>query len=350
MDGGTSAMINAHLCWIESNGHERTCGRVVVRPAFSLIELLVVVAIVGVLTAIILPAVQASRGAARRTQCVNNLRQLAIAAQTFHASREHFPPGLHQYLATSAPRYRGTSMFTRLLPYLEQGTLLTDWDFNEPLHNTLGGEQSRSATVIGLLVCPSDIIVQNPIPVGDRYFGLTSYGGNGGSRSYFPDWATADGIFHTTGPASRPKAHQLPVNLGMIRDGASNTILLGERSHADENFESFVALGWTDSLRHLGRWAAIGGHKRIADVTMSAFAPLNYRLPVDAARRQSANPPLGGSRDFEVYEDRRFCAFGSEHSGGANFAYADASVRFLDESLNHELLKALCTRAGGEPH
>ena len=316
---------------------------------FTLIELLISIAIIGSLIAILLPAVQASREQQRRTQCASHLRQLAIAAQVYHGHHERFPSGLHQFEAASPPRYRGTSLFTYLLPQLEQGNLLTDWDFAAPMQNTEGGESASSAAVIDLFLCPSDVVFQNPVDVAGRFFGITSYGGNGGTRSYYPDFATTDGVFHTTGPASRPKPHQVPVNLGMIRDGASNTILFGERSHRDANLESFADMNWTESLRYLGRWAAIGGHKRIADVTMSGFAPLNYRLPFCYADRLHVDPPLETSCAFERFEDLRICAFGSEHPGGATFAFADGSVRFLDEALPVSILRSLCTRAGGEP-
>jgi prepilin-type N-terminal cleavage/methylation domain-containing protein/prepilin-type processing-associated H-X9-DG protein len=315
---------------------------------FTLIELLVVIAVIGTLIGLLLPAVQAARGAARRTQCASNLRQLAIAAQTYHASREHFPAGLHQFEVSSPPRFRGTSLFTYLLPYLEQGNLLSDWDYEAPLRNTVGGPASRSAQVIDILLCPADVMLQNPIPVGDACFGMTSYGGNGGTRSYYPDLATADGLFHTTGPASQPKPNQVPVTLAMIRDGASNTILCGERRHDDANWETFAAMQWTESLTYLGRWAAIGGRKRIADVTMSGWAPINYQLPFDFAHRHQADPPLESSRAFQPYEDLRICSFGSAHAGGANFAFADGSLRFLADSLTPTLLQSLCTRAGGE--
>lgn len=177
---------------------------------------------------------------------------------------------------------------------------------------------------------------------------MTSYGGNGGTRSYHPTEATCDGMFHTTGPASDPEPNQRPVSLSTVSDGTSQTILLGERSHTGPNLETFVAVYWAESLKYLGRWAAIGGRKRIGDVTMSAFAPLNYRIPFDYGNRGQADPPPASVLDFEIYEDRRKCAFGSSHSKGANFAFVDGSVRFLEESLPLDTLRALCSRNGHE--
>ncbi len=319
------------------------------RRAFTLVELLVVTAIIGTLMALLLPAVQASREAARRVKCANHLKQLALAAHGYHVARGTFPPGLEQVEVAASPRYRGTSVMTYLLPHLEQGNLLQDWDYEAPLQNTEGGRSARSATVLPVLLCPSEPIAENPVVISGRYYGMTNYGGNGGRRSYYPDSATCDGIFHTTGPASHPEPDQQPVSEAMVRDGGSNTVLFGERSRRDRNLETFAGFHWAESPKYLGRWAAIGGRKRIADVTMSAWVPINYQTPVSYQRRHEADPPLRNSRDFEIYEDRRKCAFGSSHPHGANFALVDGSVRFLRESLPLETLRALCTRSGGEP-
>ena len=315
---------------------------------FTLIELLVVIAIIGVLIAMLLPAVQAARGAARRMQCSNRLRQLSLAACNYHGSHATFPPGLNQFEVKWSPRFRGTSLFTFLFPYFEQGNVLVGWDYGYPLKNTEGGADARSARALPELLCPSDIIQANPVVVSGRYYGMTSYGGNGGLRSYHPNSATCDGIFHTTGPASCPQPEQQPVRLALVTDGTSSTILFGERSHRDLNLDTFAVVHWADPLEFLGRWAAIGGRRRIGDVAMSAFAPVNYQIPVDYDNRHLANPPIGSSTDFELYEDRRKCAFGSSHPGGANFALADGSVRFISETIPLPTLQALATRNGHE--
>lgn len=316
---------------------------------FTLVELLVVIAIIGVLLALLLPAVQSARGAARRSQCANNLHQLAVAAHNYHAAKREFPHGLYQFEVSASPRFRGTSLFTYLLPFFEEGQLLAGWDYEYPLKNSDGGAAAKTATVLQVLLCPSDAIEKNPVDVAGRWYGLTSYGGNGGTRSVQPNFSLADGLFHTTGPASEPQPNQRPVKLKDVADGASHTLLLGERSHRDPNLATFIYQAWGESIDYLGRWAAIGGRQRIGDVTMSAYAPINYRIPFSYDNRAGANPPANSSQDFAEYLDRRTGAYGSEHAGGANFALADGSVRFVSETLPQNVLLELSTRAGGEP-
>jgi prepilin-type N-terminal cleavage/methylation domain-containing protein/prepilin-type processing-associated H-X9-DG protein len=318
------------------------------RPGFSLVEVLVVVGILAALTAVLLPAIQAARGAGRRMQCSNRLRQIALAAIEYHGSQRSYPPGLQQSQFSTAPQYRGTSLFVYLLPYLDRAAAVEDWDANDPMNNTRGGLNARTAAVLPELICPDDHIARNPMEKAGRYYGMTSYGGNGGTRSYDPDYATLDGMFHTTGPASLPHAGQEAVRQETVYDGSSHTLFFGERSHDDRNFETFAASGWTDSLDSVGTWSAVGGRKRIADVTMSAHAPINYRLPFSYAARASADPAAGNAAAFACYEDLRLCAWGSSHAGGANFAMVDGSLRFLRDGLAMEVLRALSTRNGGE--
>ncbi len=309
------------------------------RRGFTLVELLVVIAIIGILIALLLPAVQAAREAARRTQCTNNLRQIAIAGHNYHDSHKTFPPGLNQFKFKTDPKHRGNSLFVFLFPYMEQENVVSGWDHGDPLNNTAGGLQAPTATIVDMLICPSDLIVENPVETQWGYFGLTSYGGNGGTQSYYPDFATVDGIFHLTGPGSLPDADQQPVKIAAVKDGTSLTLFFGERSHFDPLFDQLNVKN-TPPMAQVGIWAAIGGKRRIAEVTMSAFERINYRVPLDALS-SGAYPP-------EYYHDRRMCAFGSSHPGAANFALVDASVRFLAETMPLGTLRALSTRAGGE--
>ncbi|MGC4007270.1 MAG: DUF1559 domain-containing protein [Pirellulales bacterium] len=317
-----------------ANHHRRTL-------AFTLVELLVVIAIVGLLIALLLPAIQATRESARRTQCTNQLRQLGLASTNFLDARKHYPPGVEQRFFNTAVTYRGVSVFAFLLPFLEEQNVLVRWDYADPINNANQGANSNTAVVIPLLICPSDAMDENPVASKNNwYYALTSYGGNGGSRSFAPQLTTADGMFHTTGPASEPVVDQKSVRVKQVTDGLSKTILFGERSHVDLNYKTFNDAGQGEPLREQGWWGASTSRKMIGHVTMSAYAPLNYRLPYAVGSPEAT----GFANDV----DRRVCAFGSEHSGGAVFCFGDVSTRFMDDSIEQATLRAFCTRAGAE--
>jgi prepilin-type N-terminal cleavage/methylation domain-containing protein/prepilin-type processing-associated H-X9-DG protein len=322
------------------------------RPGFTLIELLVVIAIIAILIGLLLPAVQKVREAAARIQCANNLKQLGLAAHNYHGDNGQFPPGVYQLSFAAAPKYRGVTLFVYLLPYLEQNNLFRGWDMTNPLNNTAGGASARTATVLKVLVCPSDTITQNPIVSGGLYYALTSYGGNGGSRSYDPQDATDDGIFFVIGPGSQTAPNGSPIRIADVTDGLSNTLLFGERSHFDPNYDSFVAAFGSsgpslEPIEMVGWWASSGGRVAAGDVTLSAFAPLNYRIPQTYANRTSLSPPVTNAASFSPYNDLRICAFGSNHTGGANFCLADGSIRFIRNGIPAATLQALAVRNDG---
>jgi prepilin-type N-terminal cleavage/methylation domain-containing protein len=324
------------------------------RRAFTLVELLVVIAIIGVLVLLLLPAVQAARESSRRTRCTNQVRQLALAGHNFHDASGRFPAGVYQLSFAGAPRFRGVTLFVRLLPYLEQANLAQGWDEEDPLNNTIGGTSSKTATKLPVLMCPSDLVPQNPIDSGSgRVYGLTSYGGNGGSRSYGPQFATNDGNFFVIGPGSQTSPSGQAVRMPEVVDGLSNTILFGERSHTDKSHDSFAASvsapsgQFINPLGTVGWWGSSGGRLAGGDVTMSAYAPINYRVPLPFGS-PGLVPPASDFNSYQFYNDRRMCAFGSSHPGGANFASADGSTKFLRDSLSLLDLQRLCVKDDGQ--
>jgi prepilin-type N-terminal cleavage/methylation domain-containing protein/prepilin-type processing-associated H-X9-DG protein len=319
------------------------------RIGFTLIELLVVIAIIAVLIGLLLPAVQKVREAAARSKCMNNLKQLAVAAHNYHGAYEKFPPGVNQLSFAATPKYRGVTLFVYLAPFMEQDNLTKDWNLTDPLVNTqlpAPGPTAKTATLVPILLCPSDVIDgPNPVDSGsNRWYVLTSYGGNGGSRSYDPAAAANDGILFVIGPGSQTAPTGQPVRFGDVTDGLSNTALFGERSHVDPNNDAVAAVvvppigQFINPMGQVGWWANSGGRLAAGDVTMSAFAPLNYRVP--------ANPPTAYAQYFPLYE-QRVNAFGSQHTGGANFALADGSVRFVRDSIDATSLRRLCVRNDG---
>jgi prepilin-type processing-associated H-X9-DG protein len=186
-----------------------------------------------------------------------------------------------------------------------------------------------------------------------RWYGLTSYAGNGGSRSYDPQLATNDGIFGVIGPGSQTAPNGASIRLGDIHDGTSNTVLFGERSHFDPNHDSFAANlsppsgQYLNPMGKIGWWANSGGRLAAGDVTLSAYAPLNFRVPANYDNRANMVPPVADYNTYLYYYERRMCAYGSNHSRGANFALADGSVKFISDALPQITLQQLCVRDDG---
>ena len=295
------------------------------RKAFTLVELLVVIAIIGILVALLLPAIQAAREAARRTSCINNLKQLALATQNYHDTHRAFPAGGFNWSTPpgqpNPPKYRNVSLFVLMLPQIEQGPLSASWDFNDPWQNVLAG---RAATILDTLICPSDYLLSKiAVDNNGRQFGMTSYGGNGGVQSYQPANATRDGIFYMNSA----------VRIADIVDGASTTLLFGERYHRDVDYD--LNAGTFTKMAGWGYWCPSSGAPGMGDVTLGTMIPINYRHPTGVAVNAT-------------YEERRITAMGSGHSGGCNVALADGSTRFVSESVDNTTLRALSTRAGGE--
>jgi prepilin-type N-terminal cleavage/methylation domain-containing protein/prepilin-type processing-associated H-X9-DG protein len=307
-----------------------------VRSGFTLIELLVVIAIIGVLIGLLLPAVQKVREAANRIRCQNNLKQLAVAAHGYHDARGTFPPGLHMGVNMGGGRYaEGTSWMVELLPYIEQENLHRKWDYEDFRNNVAGGMTSTTGQILLIDRCPSDPLnlqtyFNSVIPEARGYYGLGTYGGNAGRRSYPPTALSRDGIFSL----------DTTVRLADVTDGSSNTFLLGERAHRDPEYDR-IAVVWPSlsPIADMGAWAGVVASQNggpLCGHTLSTAMPINYQVPPDT--------PVGDS----TVRDDRLCAFGSLHPGGANFALADGSVRFVSEQTPLDLLQALSTRSVGE--
>jgi len=310
------------------------------RRGLTLIELLVVIAIIGVLIGLLLPAVQKVRAAAARVRCLNNLKQIALATHNYHDAHGQFPVGVHLPVYVGDRPTGGTTLWVELLPYFEQDNLYRKWDYFDNRNNVAGGTNATQAQVIQMLLCPSDtvqpVVDTTPAnflspPWSWGFYAMSSYGGNGGKRTVntggapnFPGMAR-DGIFFIDSC----------VHLTDVTDGTSNTFLFGERYHRDPEFDVQypIVFAGTIPLEEWGRWGFVATPGAIGNVALSTPVPINYQVPP------------GG--DFTTVENR-VCAFGSGHPGGANFAFADGSVRFVAESIPLPALQALSTRNGGE--
>ncbi len=285
---------------------------------FTLVELLVVIAIIGVLIALLLPAVQAAREAARRSSCSNKCKQLALSLHSHHDAQRRFPAGgeLHPL-----PSETGIAWRTPVLPYLEEAVLYDAirnagaqmWDYQSPLPEVFS--------------CPSD----TEAPAVDRpnYYGVAgspSSAGTIGSADLSCGVAAANGALY---PGSRTR-------FASIEDGTSQTLLVGERS--------YVFRQWMTGAT----W--FGTDVRAASARICGEATNNVAFPINAShaefgyfRGHNSRPP--GTPNNRPLND---LWFGSNHHGGAHFAYADGSTHFLADDTDLTVLQAMATVTGGE--
>jgi prepilin-type N-terminal cleavage/methylation domain-containing protein/prepilin-type processing-associated H-X9-DG protein len=313
------------------------------RRGLTLVELLVVIAIIAVLVGLLFPALQSARAASNRLQCINNLWQLGLAAHQYHDATAKFPNGARLPVDVDGRPTMGSNLWVELLPYFEERNLYRKWDFEDNRNNVAGDSNAVQAQVIEILLCPSDPLPERVVEMTAAnasltpswcwgFYGMSSYGGNAGKRSVPPGTppdfpgVSRDGIFFVDSS----------VRLADVTDGSSKTLLFGERFHHDPQFDLLrpVVLPGVAPMAALGRWgfvAGVGG--AMANVTLHAAATINDQAPAGADNLAMQN---------------RTCAFGSGHPGGANFAFADGSARFVAEDLPLELLRALSTRAGEE--
>jgi len=332
------------------------------RRGFSLIELLVVIAIIAILIALLVPAVQKVREAAARAQCSNNLKQLGLAVHNYIGVTKALPPGYQEVedlgrsgMGPNGGAWRGSSVYGFLLAYIEQNALAKKWDFKVPYNNAaVGSPNPITAAPIPILLCPSDILPEQPIAwpddglatvgstgtdVESRY-GATSYLGNVGTYgTMISDPAFLNngtllftGNYVTVGGVAGKKV--APITIAAIVDGTSNTLLFGERYHWDPNFNSGIGMWAGVPFKRWGAWGFTGGYPAMGHVLGSTRAVLNYQ-----------SPTAGGDTTIWAL---RLNAFGSGHTNGANFCFADGSVRFIANGIPLATLQQLSTRAGGE--
>jgi prepilin-type N-terminal cleavage/methylation domain-containing protein/prepilin-type processing-associated H-X9-DG protein len=310
---------------------------------FTLLELVVVVAIIAVLIGLLLPAVQKAREAGFRASCGNNLRQFGLALHQYHGDRHALPPGVNS--TTVLPPglnydQAHTSWLVRLLPYVEQGALAEDARRSAPLPlpapfrggRLPGGPHQGLGTVVAAFGCPSDGRVRSTHDWLGMEVALTSYVGVQGRNR-----ARVDGVLYW----------ESRVRLSDVTDGTSCTLAAGERPPYPEG-------GW--GLWYTGMWGGPG----VIVVTAGGAATLvgNDSGSVVLGVREPCNPPKpwpGSCGDHEVFrfgpgavgDPRSANHFWSLHPGGAHFLFADGSARFLAYSAE-SVMPALATRAGGE--
>jgi prepilin-type N-terminal cleavage/methylation domain-containing protein/prepilin-type processing-associated H-X9-DG protein len=306
------------------------------RPGFTLIELLVVIAIIAILIALLLPAVQKVREAAARTRCKNNLHNVALACHNFHDSRGYFPLAVESFDSTNRHYY--WSWMAQILPYVEQDNLYAQADAYAATQTNPWRAPGNPALgqFLSVWTCPSDsrqlvtsVVVSPGYTVNVGFTGVLGVNGTGKGRN--------DGVICN-----------MKVTMVGVSDGTSSTLMLGERPPSNN-----LRFGW---------WFAGAGYRDgltspfqdgTGDVTLGTD-DVNYPT---AMRRYPTNATNGVAMDcaankyqFQpglLTDDCDQCHFWSLHPNGANFAFADGSVRYLTHS-SAALMPAFGTRAGGE--
>jgi prepilin-type processing-associated H-X9-DG protein/prepilin-type N-terminal cleavage/methylation domain-containing protein len=349
---------------------------------FTLVELLVVVAVIGALVALLLPAVQAAREASRRIKCANNLRQLGVAMQNYHSAMRAFPTGTEVRADSSQSFFSEVAFanaFTLMLPFMEATNLQQDYRFDQPWHMQLPHVVAQR---VSLFVCPSNDVKPNPFqeqsvlvfaalansPLGrgEGWMGLTDYVLSKGVNDAFcnspnliPD--NQRGMFD----------YRLRVRVADVTDGTSRTLAMGEgaggphwplcadpgcqqpnqglpQPPAELGSEPFYARQW---------WVGAGNAKVLQSAIKLSTAghlactlePLNKSPVTQFLFDDSADPSqCGGTLTRGPANTHRVPNFRSDHPGGGNFLFADGSVHFLRQDIQQASFRALSTTSGEE--
>ncbi len=334
--------------------------------AFTLVELLVVIAIIGVLIGLLLPAVQQVREAARRTQCSNNLRQLAIACLNFESSQRLLPVGAVSKEFAASPAYPHSffrwSLLAHLAPYLEQSNLHNSLELSVPLFGPPGFNVDpfnvvAAGAVVSTFLCPSDLgtSVSSGFGVGalgpTNYAGCTGTGAGGGTP--FLDEGV-DGTFYVN---SQTK-------LSNFIDGTSQTIILSESTLGTGPESTNEAAVVAESPQTVYRYVPFSPLTENAATSATQWNVSNRRgfLWLNGEFRctlynhhylpNSETPDVIGVT-FNPDPTKRFTGYGwraarSWHPGGVNVSMADGATQFINQNTDLTVWRGLATPNGGE--
>jgi prepilin-type N-terminal cleavage/methylation domain-containing protein/prepilin-type processing-associated H-X9-DG protein len=343
------------------------------RQGFTLIELLVVIAIIAVLIALLLPAVQAAREAARRSQCINNLKQMGLAIQNYISSNDTLPPA-GSWSGSSSNTYNATpggsplttngyalnaGMKVRLLGFMEQQSMANAYNFSTPDFNTNTTKTTQQnntvifSKVSGFL-CPSD---GNPGDINTTWNGMTA-----GVNSYYNNMGTEPNI--NNGQLNGPSWYLggdsrmgNRVTLASIIDGTSNTVIMSEsvKGNSGAKKPGLGALWDTQAMTGNGLTDSAACNS-ITNKTISWDDKGQFWSCQDTCR--------GGGYWHITFPNKTSCntktanvsyndvgallSPSSFHAGGANMLFLDGSVKFIKESIGAQAYYGIATIAGGE--
>ena len=326
-----------------------------------------VIAIIAVLIALLLPAVQAAREAARRSQCVNNLKQLGLALQSYADVNGVLPPSSATGFATGV-KMNDFAMKVRILPFLEQTTLFNA--FNQALTYNVADNGTATSTTVATFLCPSDgtMVDRGMASYANHDFGDTSYGNNLGTCLTL-NGVRFDGPAYTLGDNFGP-----PVSLALVTDGTSNTAVFSEWLKGKKSFrpgrpgdglsEPHVAEHVRGTLSPAPNGTpqatlqALGAGCQ-ASVKLSQFTTKGYSWA-------SHISGVGGGYTHVQTPNKQACVYSNEdgstplstiasligaasrHAGGVDVGFLDGSVKFVKNSINPAAWWAVSTMAGGE--
>ena len=320
--------------------HHDTAGtaQLVPRMAFTLVELLVVIAIIAMLVTLLLPAVQAARAAARRTQCKNNLKQIGLAIHNYHAAVGAQP----QYHDTADPfswGLTGPTWTMLILPFLEEQALYDAFDFTVRINdrrNALAVQQ-----IVSVYVCPSAQGASNPI-FNDR----ADAGGNNPNPAL--------GLFYpvSMGPTEPDQCDFCPAGTS----GSPENYCCQGRNYGTTKYDG------QRGASSVGMFGRFNDKRRFSQVIdgLSKTILVGETLPAQCAYGGAFAPNFSlasTSIPLNTFETcpkppgchRRGCGFKSDHSGGGQFVMGDNSVRFIQTDIDYRIYNHLGTRAGEEP-
>ena len=350
------------------------------KAGFTLVELLVVIAIIGMLVAVLLPAIQAAREAARRVQCVNNLKQLGLAIENHHSARKYYPIGsVVRFDLRTNQLFKADGVFangfTEMLPYLEETALANLYQPKQPWYM----QQALVArTPIAVFNCPSNAGGSEPYQDAFLRFASEFLGSPIGDTLATTDYILSKGAndsFCRMPQQIPPKElgmfdYNLKISYKSVKDGAAKTIAVGEGaggrswplcsspycetadlpepppelSQSRYARQFWIGSGNIRRIHDSFKWAATGHFG--CTVRPLNKTPITHFLFDDTAGVGPENCP--GTLTRGAANTHRVPNFRSDHSSGGNFLYADGSVRFVNEEIDITVYRAHSTIGGGE--